>query len=456
MTLALDGSVTANASSGTSLALPGLTTTKTNDVIVVFALVNSASGVISVSSIADTAGLTWTKRAGAGVTSQPLEEWYAISSGILSSDVITVTLSAAVAFLTLSAFAVSGANTTSPWDANVSLPATSSTAAVSVSTTAAATMLIGGYRLSSVAAPGAGAAFTAITNVNFLLTEYEVVSSAQTAKAVPIGGAAATNGGIGDAIVQASVSGTITASIRKPTSSFSGKLNETGTITASIRKPTSSFTGKLNESGTVTASIRKPTSSFAGLLNESGTVTASIRKPTSSFAGLLNESGTVTASIRKPTSSFAGLLNESGTITTTLRKPVSSFTGKLNESGTLAASIRKPASSFSGTTVSGETGTITASIRKPTSSFTGKLNETATLSASIRKPASSFSGTTASGEVGTITASIRKPTSNFHGVQGLELIGSITASIRKPTASMNAVIQLNHRPFVYWIGPPLL
>lgn len=188
--------VTANASSGSTLALPAMTTNSTNVVLIVMALTNTNI----ISTITDTAGLTWARRAhtdtGAG---EYVDEWWAVSASALSANVITLNFAGAVAFVTASGYAVTNGKTSAPFDINVSLPATSITATVAVSTTATNTMGIGAYRATATASP-TGTGWTSILGANFFLSEYKLFASAQTATTVPMD--QATNGGIGDALVQ--------------------------------------------------------------------------------------------------------------------------------------------------------------------------------------------------------------------------------------------------------------
>ena len=85
--LELDGQVHGNATA-TSTSVT-LSTSHSNDVIVAFIADNFGPVV----SITDTAGLTWQERArNVGIAGQYFEEeWYAIATSSLSSDVITIT-----------------------------------------------------------------------------------------------------------------------------------------------------------------------------------------------------------------------------------------------------------------------------------------------------------------------------------------------------------------------------
>lgn len=142
--------------SGWTYAGPGytntavLSTTQANDVILLVSVSEGDDAVVT--GILDTANLMWTRRAqvpttGGGV----LELWYAIAPSALTSDNIVVsydTLSNYAQSIVL-AFGVSGANTTTPFDPNGSLPdekespvARSSISSNPVSTTKAVTMLI--------------------------------------------------------------------------------------------------------------------------------------------------------------------------------------------------------------------------------------------------------------------------------------------------------------------------
>ncbi len=200
--VAIDGTpVVANGTTTTSQALPAFTTTGTNRVVIIVATVNGPnvnSGAIT--SISDTAGLSWSKRAQSGGTGFDIEEWYAVAPVALTGDVATVNLTASPNFNSMAEFAVSGTNTSAPWDTNVVLPVRSqANAAVTISTTAAATMVLGLYR-GATTSPTAGSGFTLITGSNFQLVEQAIFSSVQTSLSVPTGSHTSVNGAIGDAL----------------------------------------------------------------------------------------------------------------------------------------------------------------------------------------------------------------------------------------------------------------
>src|SRR5712692_7993391 len=118
---------------GSSMAVT-LTTLNSNDIIVLAIhseALNASGSHAAVASVADTANLTWAKRssvaldnAGAGNAYNDAEMWWAFSSGVLTGDVITITLSKSVDAASVAAWGVNGANTAAPWDGNASLPAT--------------------------------------------------------------------------------------------------------------------------------------------------------------------------------------------------------------------------------------------------------------------------------------------------------------------------------------------
>lgn len=181
MALALDGSATAFGATVT------LSTSLTNDVICCF--IKYVSG--QPTSITDTAGLTWIRRYTSGTqgVNACLDLWYAISPGILTADVITpVGATGTPRYLV---FGVNGANTTTPFDVNVSLPAASvgiagNTNTKTISTTNANTMLLAcidtGNTFPTFTEP---TGFTQIINAaGSMDASYQIVSSVQSSVAI--------------------------------------------------------------------------------------------------------------------------------------------------------------------------------------------------------------------------------------------------------------------------------
>jgi len=95
---------------------PSLTTSKANDVLILFV---GAQGSGPLVSVMDSSGLTWHHRASAPfnftTAFETVEEWYATSASPLSNDNITIKTTAAGDFHCL-VLAVAGANTASPFD----------------------------------------------------------------------------------------------------------------------------------------------------------------------------------------------------------------------------------------------------------------------------------------------------------------------------------------------------
>jgi hypothetical protein len=141
--LTLDGTATAIGVTASALSVTGITTTKTNDLLVLVTAVSSASSgaAPTVSSIA-TSGLTWTKRKAQTITisgggyngySLNLEEWTAPASAIQSNVTAAITYSSAISGGAAAlVFAVNGcASITSPFDPNASVPASANNPSVS-------------------------------------------------------------------------------------------------------------------------------------------------------------------------------------------------------------------------------------------------------------------------------------------------------------------------------------
>jgi hypothetical protein len=213
--LALDGSNQGSSvSSGTTFSCT-LTTTQSNDIIILVIECNS-TGSNSVSDIHDGSSVisdgAWTFIASSYNTADgpnlPLIVYYAVAPTPLSSATITVTMSGAVDFGEVAAFGISGANTLTPLDNNGSLPATisgSATDPLSVSTNNPNDFIFGAYR-TNTASPTSGSGWTQIIGNSYMLIEYQTVSSNQSGLSVTIGtGAGSANGGVATAIMGAGV-----------------------------------------------------------------------------------------------------------------------------------------------------------------------------------------------------------------------------------------------------------
>jgi hypothetical protein len=126
-TMGIDGSAI-GSSVGSNSAKATLSTTKSNDAIVVELVASISSG--SVSGCSDSSGLSWVQReaftpgSGTGFQGSPwVFEWYAIAPHALLSDTITCTMSVSTNPVMV-VFGVSGEKTTSPFDPNTHVPCT--------------------------------------------------------------------------------------------------------------------------------------------------------------------------------------------------------------------------------------------------------------------------------------------------------------------------------------------
>ena len=337
--LALDGNGFANKSAPTTSASVTLTTTHPNDVIVLDIVQNGTA----VSSVSDVAGLNWHQRAVAGTAGQTIYEYYAIAANALSADVITVNFAGAAGYVDLNAFGVSGANTSSPFDSNVSVPASPAASAGSITTSNANDLIIAGYRFGSNAAPAAGSGWTAINaSGNYYLSEYQIVSATQ-AGLVATASTGDENGGIIDAIQAGSTTVSASTAVKIDAGSTldltnttinGGSLSNSGTVDLT---GTSTLNGvAVTNSGTLEAT--------SGILNVSGPVT--------NTGNLLANGGTL---------DIAGAVTGSGTATISGTNSVLEFGAASAENITFSAAIASMLkldnpSSFTGTVAGLATG----------------------------------------------------------------------------------------------------
>lgn len=199
MALALDGH-----GHSTGLSTVTLTTTNATDVIVVFVLRNGGGHI---AGITDNSGVTaaWQSRVQMAAVTDGIEEWFTTSTGILTGATITFTWTGGTpGFVTIDAFGVSGANTSSPFDGSPVSSSANPSDPLTISTTHANTMVIAGFRESGASSPTAGAGFTTISGADFQLSEYQIFNSIQTNLSVTQSPSGGSNGGIADAIVAAS------------------------------------------------------------------------------------------------------------------------------------------------------------------------------------------------------------------------------------------------------------
>jgi hypothetical protein len=199
----IDGSVHGNVNGVATIGV-NLTTTQSNDVIIVSVLSN-VGPVTSVTA----PGLTFTYRTN-GVTAAPganiIEQWRAVASSPFSGTITVNTTGSG--YTTVDAFGVSGVDTAVIYDSNASLPARSSNGSPSsafISTTASNTFIIGAMNMVSTANPGAGSGWTLISGAHYTLMEYKIVTIEQTNLQVTEATGQSHAGSYGDAMVPAAV-----------------------------------------------------------------------------------------------------------------------------------------------------------------------------------------------------------------------------------------------------------
>lgn len=211
-TVALDGSSSNHCSSSTLTSCTvTLTTSKGNDVVMLYVLRVTGSASYTIS---DTAGLTWNVRRVSG-SQAALTVYYAIATSALSSDTIKASLSSSSETLQMMAFGVSGANTASPFDPGVSsecmnhgaVPA-GGTVSCSITTTHANDMVIGFGEEVQAGGLRAGSGYTQITSATVSgigAVEYSIVTSSgsQTISWTNSASSGQTIGVTGDAITAA-------------------------------------------------------------------------------------------------------------------------------------------------------------------------------------------------------------------------------------------------------------
>ena len=287
MALAIDGKVLGTASAANLTV--SLTTTSTNDVIIVVAACNGGP-VVSVTS----PNLTFTRRGGT-TGGFCIEEWWAPSSGTLSAEQIKVTQTTS-GVLAVTAFGISGANTSTPYDTHSGLPVTANGSQPSVSTSNANDIILGMFRLTSSTGT-IGSGFSSIENGDFMLVEYKIVSSTQTSLSVTETGT--NNGAIGDAIVQATAA---------TNASITGVSSTGGTGTLSIEVDTGA-TGVESTSDVGTLTVQN-SETLTGVSSTSGVGSLSISEA-KTLTGISITSGIGTLSVQDAFS-ISGVSSTSG------------------------------------------------------------------------------------------------------------------------------------------------
>lgn len=221
--MATDGSSGLQVSYAASSRTVTLATTRSPDVIILFVSVASTSSSIpTVKTVADGSSLSWSARKSISLGSASngyywsQAEWYAIASGTLSSDTITVTLTGSASEVWAEAFGVAGANTGSPFDGGAGMPVAGQSASAASLTLGVTTsnsymdMLVAGFATWN--APATSFTWTSITsNAGYTDQkadiEYQLVGQAESNYPVALKQSSAAGiVGIIDAIQAASAS----------------------------------------------------------------------------------------------------------------------------------------------------------------------------------------------------------------------------------------------------------
>lgn len=174
---ALDG--TSNIVAGGALTTFTLTlsTTNANDIIIVHILSNTG-----VTLVADVAALTWAARTTAGSGATYIGEYYAKSTGVLTGDIITVTVPAGSIYNSGVAFGISGTtHFSSPFDSGS--PQTTGSPPVSMTTATANDFVFGMCRSGGAGNPtptgGTGTWTGIVSGVanSFMASGYQIFAS---------------------------------------------------------------------------------------------------------------------------------------------------------------------------------------------------------------------------------------------------------------------------------------
>lgn len=169
-------------------------------------VVDATSNGTSAEAVASTALGALTKHATGGSigADQIVTRFVKFPTSAQTNDTITFT-GAGTSFVTIDAYEIRGADTSSPFDSGGPVT-TAGPDPASITTANANVMVIAAFRQSSAASPTQGTGFTKISGANFQLTEYKILSSTQTLSCTE-GASGDSNGIVIDAIKQAAAAG---------------------------------------------------------------------------------------------------------------------------------------------------------------------------------------------------------------------------------------------------------
>ncbi len=197
--LSVDGSTIAFCPNTTSSCSATLSTSHASDIIIVFADETLDLQISCTFSVSDTAGLSWTARTGivyGRFGRDQLQEFWAKSAGVLSSDTITESISGCgTNYNGFQAFAISGANFSSPFDSSTGVPGFASNwsagTSVTISTSNPNDIIFAAVMHGSPPVPSPQSGFAVVTSAASFATEYQVVGGTLTNFAVTFGDATA-------------------------------------------------------------------------------------------------------------------------------------------------------------------------------------------------------------------------------------------------------------------------
>jgi hypothetical protein len=192
----VDGPGESTAGSTTTSTVT-ITTTHTNDLIILADQFNSAG----ITSIVDTAGLTWVQ---VGSHTGTMSVYSAFSSGVLTSDTITITYNSPPGFDSIVVFGLNGVPTSNYFDPNGALPGTTTTVGtpLTLTTSNACDFLFAAYADNTGAgiAPGAGWSLISGSGGNFMGVIYKLVTATQSATPAAVSGGTTIKNGVGSAV----------------------------------------------------------------------------------------------------------------------------------------------------------------------------------------------------------------------------------------------------------------
>jgi hypothetical protein len=122
-----------------------------------------------------------------------IELWSMTSTGTWTGRTVTINLAGSSTYFTGDVWGVSGANTGSPFDGSA---INGGADPLSITTTNANDILVGGFRMGSVASPTAGAGYTTISGADNQLAQYKILSATGTNSFTIGTGAGNANGGV--------------------------------------------------------------------------------------------------------------------------------------------------------------------------------------------------------------------------------------------------------------------